>query len=402
MHLPSHRPISPVEEDLQKLFDEVLAGFADEETPERDLEIIYNGYTDECTNDNNHLLQFPLPGLSHGLLRSLCKTHDFAAPRTPSPYQPPIDTINIPPTSSIQSPTRRRLPPTPKSLVPTTMPEPEPYSPSNMPPQKLYSSYQPFPLQDGSSPHSSKRRLPQEPGYFNGSNFSNKVQTPTQDPPTPSSSSYTSHPNSSYSTISTTVTFDGTTKSPVSVATMPPTSATVYTNEFDPYTKTYRPSYNPYDEEIDEFNHLQPPPTEDFYSEAPEPTPVPPPLPPKILYLSRSSSLNPPDDSTPLPPREYTCHHYEYELTTEPQSRMYHLPKRHNSRNLFTHLLQKWILMHSSVMCLQMILLLQPTWKTGTNTPTCMVIAKANLTQKTMDPLPLLVLYINQRTCYRK
>jgi len=68
MHLPSHRPISPVEEDLQKLFDEVLAGFAEEETPERDLETIYNGYTDDCTNDNNHLLQFPLPGMSHGFI----------------------------------------------------------------------------------------------------------------------------------------------------------------------------------------------------------------------------------------------------------------------------------------------------------------------------------------------
>ena len=349
------------------------------------------------------------------LLRSLCEAHLLPAPRSPSPYRPPVDTTNIYTPASIQSPTRRRLPPTPQSPVSTTMPEPEPYIPSNMPPQKVYSPYQSFPspasLQDGSSPASSKRRLPQEPGYFNGvkpSNLSNKVQTPSQDPPTPSitssSSSYTSHPNSSYSTIATTVTFDGTTKSPVAVAPMPPMSATAYTDEFDPYTMTHRQSYNPYDEETDDFNYLQPQPTEDSYVETPEPTPVLPPLPPKIPYLPSSSSFTF-DKSATLPPREYVCHQYEYELTTEPQSRMYpHLPKRHNSRNPHMHLLQKWILtpMHSTVMCLQMIPLLQPIWKTGMSTPTCMVIAKANLRQKTMmDPLPLPVPYVNRRTCYK-
>lgn len=42
------RPTSPVEEDLQKLYNEVWAVFADE-TPasERDLENIYNGYADD-------------------------------------------------------------------------------------------------------------------------------------------------------------------------------------------------------------------------------------------------------------------------------------------------------------------------------------------------------------------
>jgi hypothetical protein len=71
MPLSSHiglRPISPVEEDLQKLFDEVLAGFADEDPPqsgERDLENIYNGYTD---HDDNHLSQPSQPSMSHGFI----------------------------------------------------------------------------------------------------------------------------------------------------------------------------------------------------------------------------------------------------------------------------------------------------------------------------------------------
>lgn len=42
------RPISPVEEDLQKLYNEVWAVFAEETPPsERDLENIYNGYADD-------------------------------------------------------------------------------------------------------------------------------------------------------------------------------------------------------------------------------------------------------------------------------------------------------------------------------------------------------------------
>ena len=48
MSRPGPRSTSPVEEELQKLYNEVWAGFA-EETPssERDIETIYNGYTED-------------------------------------------------------------------------------------------------------------------------------------------------------------------------------------------------------------------------------------------------------------------------------------------------------------------------------------------------------------------
>lgn len=48
--LPSARPASPVDEDLQTLYNEVWAGFADEPpaaSSERDLENIYNVYGGE-------------------------------------------------------------------------------------------------------------------------------------------------------------------------------------------------------------------------------------------------------------------------------------------------------------------------------------------------------------------
>lgn len=42
------RSTSPVEEDLQKLYNEVWAVFAEEPpSSERDIEIIYNGYTED-------------------------------------------------------------------------------------------------------------------------------------------------------------------------------------------------------------------------------------------------------------------------------------------------------------------------------------------------------------------
>lgn len=79
MPLTSQRgllPTSPVEEDLQKLFDEVLAGFAEEETsqsPERDLENIYNGYTDDSTNHSSHLAPPSQPSMFHCIVDFLLK-----------------------------------------------------------------------------------------------------------------------------------------------------------------------------------------------------------------------------------------------------------------------------------------------------------------------------------------
>lgn len=58
--MPNPRPKSPVDEDLQQLYNEVWAGFADETPaapPEGDLDNIYNVYSGE-----NHL---PSPNQSY-------------------------------------------------------------------------------------------------------------------------------------------------------------------------------------------------------------------------------------------------------------------------------------------------------------------------------------------------
>ena len=300
------RPISPVEEELQKLFDEVLQGFADEDPPqssERDLETIYNGYTDEYTQDYNLLAQPPQPRMSTLIVVVFVSSSRSLGPRSASPYRPPVDTTNIQNPSSIQSPTKRRLPPTPQSVISMPMPEPDPYYIPKMSSQKSYSSFSAS-QQDGSSPQSYKRRLPQEPGYINGVNsHSSKAQIPLQDPSTSSiPSSYTSHANSSYSTISTTLTFDKTNKSPDLGAQFPPATSGVYSDELEPYTQIHQPSYNPfnpYDQEDDlRYSKSQ----ETSFSATPSAS-VPPPLPPKIPY----SNYPVYEDSTHLSSREYPC-----------------------------------------------------------------------------------------------
>jgi hypothetical protein len=202
------------------------------------------------------------------------------------------------------------------------MPKPDPYFPSTMSSQKSYSPYQslssPASRQDGSSPHSSKRRLPQESGYANGVETFNKTQISPPDPSTSSitsnSSSYTSHANSSYSSIDTTVMFDGTTKStksPGSTSPMPPANNVAYSDE---YNQTHHPSYNPYDQEVD-LDYSQPQQDQATYLAA-SAAPVPPPLPPKIPYPSNPVSMGFYDDSTRLSPRECLCRRIEPELTS--------------------------------------------------------------------------------------
>jgi len=72
MPLPSELGLSPVEEDLQKLFKN--AGLGEDETlpsQEWDLETIYDSYTytDENTNnDLNDPSQFLHPSMSHGFI----------------------------------------------------------------------------------------------------------------------------------------------------------------------------------------------------------------------------------------------------------------------------------------------------------------------------------------------
>ncbi|KAF9565909.1 hypothetical protein CPC08DRAFT_143876 [Agrocybe pediades] len=103
------RPASPVDGDLQQLYNEVWAAFGDEKpssSSERDLENIYNGYADD--NDTAQ------PSSSNVHLNPPYQRTG----RTPSPG-PPIDTrLDNPYASPLSaasnnSPTRRRLPPTP-------------------------------------------------------------------------------------------------------------------------------------------------------------------------------------------------------------------------------------------------------------------------------------------------
>jgi len=68
--LPRPRPLTPLEEDLQRLYNEVWQGFVEEEpaqSSERDLETIYNGYagdyTSPTTSSNTLQPQPPPPGM---------------------------------------------------------------------------------------------------------------------------------------------------------------------------------------------------------------------------------------------------------------------------------------------------------------------------------------------------
>src|SRR5258705_69955 len=83
--LPGIRPISPVEEDLQRLFNEVITGFTEEEqVSEHDLENIYNGYTDEHTNDSNHLSQPLQPSMSHAFIAKFLLSSSSIASSSPT------------------------------------------------------------------------------------------------------------------------------------------------------------------------------------------------------------------------------------------------------------------------------------------------------------------------------
>ena len=62
--------------------------------------------------------------------------------REPSPYQPPVETNNIPVTPNKPSPTRQCLPPMPETssspFATMAMPEPHPFQPPDMPVAKPY------------------------------------------------------------------------------------------------------------------------------------------------------------------------------------------------------------------------------------------------------------------------
>ncbi|KAJ3514155.1 hypothetical protein NLJ89_g2537 [Agrocybe chaxingu] len=239
------RSVSPVEEDLQQLYNEVWAVFSEETPPassDGDLENIYNGYTDD--ND-------PVP-TSSAASRSLHPPHQPSA-RAPSPYTPPVDTSSpAAPSPTATSPTRRRLPPTPVSVSssatsPFAMPEPDPYYPPGASrPHHLYnsSSYSSFGssgLVDqgrratgSSSASSTGRRLPQAPGHDNGPTDDGE-RTPISaidqqphphyhgsNPSFSSSSSFTSY------TTNTSNTTDGYYRPPGALAPAVPPKPTIY------------------------------------------------------------------------------------------------------------------------------------------------------------------------------
>ncbi len=60
---------------------------------------------------------------------------------------------------------------------------------------------------------------------------------------------------------------------------MPSPGSAVYSDsDLKPYTQTYLPSYNPYDQDVDDLNYLQPQQTQDSYS----PVATTPVLPPSL------------------------------------------------------------------------------------------------------------------------
>ena len=190
--------------------------------------------------------------------------------------------------------------------MPISIHEADPNFPPN---QRSYSPYQHFPSsgsqQGESSTQSSKRQLPQEPGYANGVKTSKQdnLRISPQDAST-SPISYPSHINLSFSTLATNTTFDNTHISPVSPATTP--TAIAYSDEFEARQQMDQHVYNPYDKDVD-LNYLQPGQSSSSLVSG-EPAP---PLPPKISYMSNSSLNNRYDDSIQLPPRECLCHLYE-------------------------------------------------------------------------------------------
>ena len=182
--LPRPRPLTPLEEDLQRLYNEVWQGFVEEEpaqSSERDLETIYNGYAGDyaspTTSSNTLQPQPPPPGMLSKFV-DVFLFHGLLVSREPSPYRPPVETNNIPVTPNKPSPTRRRLPPTPGTssspFATMAMPEPHPFQPPDVPVAKPYPSTLSFEsvrrkTEDSPNSHGG-RRLPPEPGYTNGSN----------------------------------------------------------------------------------------------------------------------------------------------------------------------------------------------------------------------------------------
>ncbi|KAF8638446.1 hypothetical protein AX17_002203 [Amanita inopinata Kibby_2008] len=157
------RPTSPVDEDLQKLYNEVWASFTEDSTPSRpsdDLENIYSVYSGE----SDHRASATSPSItpvSPTSSRSFTSTHPTAK------QQPGRATGAI-----------RRLPPTPTSPpgvttspVTYSMPEPDPYHDPSIPTRPTHYSTDSFGSTTSSTEmrkratagSATSRRLPQAP-----------------------------------------------------------------------------------------------------------------------------------------------------------------------------------------------------------------------------------------------
>ncbi|KAF8887321.1 CNH domain-containing protein [Infundibulicybe gibba] len=156
------RATSPVDQDLQNLYNEVWAGFSEEKSSAaEDLDTIYNVY-----GENEYISRTKPNGNHH-------EKYNFQAAKKSQPPPRPQQS-----TSSSQSGGFRRLPPTPGgssvTSSPTTsfaMPEPEPYydqgatspRPSHYSVDSYTSAHSTELLRKGTATSTASRRLPSAP-----------------------------------------------------------------------------------------------------------------------------------------------------------------------------------------------------------------------------------------------
>lgn len=343
---PVLRPASPVEEDLQKLYNEVWQAFTEEEEgpqiAERDLETIYNDYSDDVPIavplTNSELPSQPPPP---PLCMFFCNyppsfsLNYLIVPRTANSYRPLVETKSIPTPSSTASPVRRRLPPTPASPS-IAMPEPHPFYPADTPKSNPFTSYTPttsaFDLvggttQDGSpSSHSSGRRLPKEPLYANEKRaWKEGIKMPTSsiDQSKASMLSHSSYSSggsiTSYSTNATSLLSDGYFRSPGASTSTPPVKTSPHSDRVSDARSFYSSNEATYDQNGHDYqiqyNQYNKSPYSQPYVEPILPLPPPPPpKPASIRHLASFDSKNPFDQAvhthspTTISPSAYSVH----------------------------------------------------------------------------------------------
>ncbi|KAF5318404.1 hypothetical protein D9611_013915 [Ephemerocybe angulata] len=233
--MATKRSNSPVDEDLQRLYNEVWAGFAEEsaaQSNEKDLENIYNVYGAE----NSRETPSPGPAPPSNPQYSSYYTSSVAAKVQPT----------IPP--SPKSP-RRALPPTPASASSTRtsfpMPEPEPYQDPNGTPRSNTYGYDTYVSRGQSdllrqatatSATQAGRHLPQKPVH---------------------SDSYSTTSSISYKEDSTPDPYASYRPAGASAPALPPKNSTVdyESSHYDAYQPLPSETSNGY---YGEYQHLQP------------------------------------------------------------------------------------------------------------------------------------------------